>query len=87
MVENGHTEGALEILAQATQKEDIPAKSRAKAYYDLGLIQTYSWRFAEALANLQEASRLVPGSKRYAGAIRMWREEQYRAQQYWNQID
>lgn len=87
MVVNGNTDGALEILAQATQKEDIPAKTRAKAYYDLGLIQTYSWRFAEALANLQEAQRLVPSSKRYASAIRMCQDEQYKAQLYWNQTD
>ncbi|HOZ01130.1 MAG TPA: CsgG/HfaB family protein [Candidatus Syntrophosphaera sp.] len=76
---NGRTGTALSLLEQATGKEDVPAKSRARAYYDLGLLQTYLGDFDNALANLRAAHQLVPQSKRYKQAIQICLDEQYRA--------
>ncbi|HOG31281.1 MAG TPA: CsgG/HfaB family protein [Candidatus Syntrophosphaera sp.] len=87
MVVVGETGRALEILQAAALKPDIPAKSRAKAYYNLGLIQTYSGDYENALTNLIRALELVPGNSRYSRAIRICRDERYQAEQVRQQME
>ncbi|MCB5247625.1 MAG: CsgG/HfaB family protein [Candidatus Cloacimonetes bacterium] len=87
MVVVGEFERAIEILQSATFKPGIPDKSRAKAFYDLGLIQMYSGDYDNSLANLLEALELVPKSSRYARAIQTCRDERYKADQVRRQME
>jgi len=87
MVVVGETERALEILQAAALKPEIPAKSCAKAYYNLGLIQTYTGAYDNALANLIQALELVPGNSRYSRAIQICRDERHQAEQVRRQME
>ncbi len=84
---NGNTGQALDLLEQATQKFDIPAKSLAKAYYNLGLLQTYIGDFDSAMENLNQALRLRPGTQRYSRAIQTCWDEQRKAALFQEQTD
>lgn len=85
LIINGSTGQALHILYEATLKNDIPIKSLAKAYYNLGLLQTYIGDFDNALWNLNQALSLRPSSKRYSNAIRICHEEQDKAARFLQQ--
>lgn len=87
MVVIGETRRALEILTTATQKPDIPFKSRAKAFYDLGIIQMYSGEYDQALDNFVQAYNLVPKNSRYTNAIKTCRDERFKAEQLRRQME
>ncbi len=87
MVVVGEFDRALEILSAASLKPDIPAKSRARAFYDLGLIQMYSGDYDNALANFLRALELSPENGRYTRAIQTCRDERYNAAQVKRQME
>jgi tetratricopeptide (TPR) repeat protein len=70
---------ALEILERAAERPGLEDKSRAKAYYNLGVIQMYLGDYDNSLANLRTALELQPGKKLYVRAINTCRQEQANA--------
>ena len=87
MVVVGEFERAIQILGDATLKPEIPVKSRAKAFYNLGLIQMYSGDYDNAIDNFVQALNLVPKSGRYSRAIQTCRDERYQADQVRRQME
>ncbi len=87
MVVIGETGSALEILTTAARKPDVPSKSRAKAFYNLGLIQMYTGDYDNALDNFNQARNLSPKNNRYTNAIKTCRDERNKADQVRRQME
>jgi len=82
----GEWNDGLNILQKATEKTGLEKEVRAKSFYNLGLAQTYSGDFQNALANLKKALLLDPESSRYQGAVRNVKSEQEKAQRLKEQL-
>ena len=69
----------IEFLKSATHKEGLKPAVRAKAFYNLGLAETYMGNYEQALESLSKALTLHPGSSRYQRAISETRSEKENA--------
>jgi len=86
MFKVGEWNDGINILQKATEKTGLEKEVRAKSFYNLGLAQTYSGDFENALANLKKALLLDPESSRYQNAIRNVKAEQEKAQRLNEQL-
>lgn len=59
----------ISLLESATQKSGLEPQIKAKAFYNLGLAQTYTGRNDEAIENLKQAITLDPKSSKYSNAL------------------
>jgi hypothetical protein len=75
----GDIQTAISVLSDATLKTDLEPKVRAKAYYDLGLVQVYNRDFEPAKENLMQALLLHPGKGLYMDALDICRYEEENA--------
>jgi len=82
----GEWDDGINILQNATEKTGLEKEVRAKTFYNLGLAQTYSGDFQNALANLKKALLLDPESSRYQGAFRNVKSEQEKAERLKEQL-
>ena len=76
----GEWDDGLNLLQNATEKSGLKSKIKAKAFYNLGLAQTYSGDFENALVNLKEALKLNADSSRYKSAIMNAKAEREKAE-------
>ncbi|MHB2153181.1 CsgG/HfaB family protein [Calditrichota bacterium GD2] len=65
----GEWDEGINLLKTAANREYKKPKTKAKAYYNLGLALTYYGKFDEALAILKKALTINPKSKLYQNAI------------------
>jgi tetratricopeptide (TPR) repeat protein len=86
MFKIGEWDDGMNLLQKATEKTGLEKEVRAKTYYNLGLAQTYSGDFEEALVNLKKALMLEPDSSRYQGAIQNVKAEQEKAEKLKEQL-
>jgi tetratricopeptide (TPR) repeat protein len=82
----GEWNDGLNLLQKATEKAGLKQKVRAKAYYNLGLAQTYSGDFESALVNLKKALELNADSSRYQRAIMNAKTEREKAEKLKEQL-
>ena len=86
MFKIGEWDDGINLLQNATKKTHLEKEIRAKSFYNLGLAQTYSGEFENALANLKKALLLEPDSSRYQNAIRNVKAEQEKAERLKEQL-
>ena len=86
MFKIGEWNDGINLLENATKKTHLEKEIRAKSFYNLGLAQTYSGDFENALANLKKALLLEPDSSRYQNAIRNVKAEQEKAERLKEQL-
>lgn len=65
----GEWEDGVALLEGAARKTGLPAEVQAKAFYDLGLAETYAGQFDQAIEHLKTALSLNPRSRRIQNAI------------------
>lgn len=82
----GEWDDGLNLLTKATEKKGLDKEVRAKAFYNLGLAQTYSGEFEAALENLKKALMLESDSSRYQRAIQNVKLEQEKAERLKEQL-
>lgn len=83
----GEWEEGLRLFQQAADKKDLEPKISAKAYYNLGLAQTYNGMYDESLQNLKKAFSLMPKSKFYMEAINTCKAEKEKADKLKEQLE
>lgn len=86
MFKIGEWDDGLNLLQKATEKTGLENEVKAKSIYNLGLAQTYSGDFANALENLKKALLLDPESSRYQHAIQNVKAEQEKAERLKEQL-
>jgi len=86
MFKIGEWNDGINLLQKATQKTRLEKEVRAKSFYNLGLAQTYSGDFENALLNLKKALMLETDSSRYQRAIRNVKTEQEKAERLKEQL-
>ena len=59
----------LELLESATKKDGLEPQVKAKAFYNLGLAQTYTGRNDEAIETMKQAITLDPKNSKYSNAL------------------
>lgn len=69
----------LQLLDSATHKDGLVPEVKAKTYYNLGLAQTYTGEFDEALINIKKAFKLIPTSSAYKKALLKVKNEKKKA--------
>ena len=57
------------LLESATKKDGLEPQVKAKAFYNLGLAQTYTGRTDEAIETLKQAITLDPKNSKYSNAL------------------
>lgn len=82
----GEWEDGIGFLQSAMKKGGLSNEVKAKAYYNLGLAQTYTGAIDEAMGNLKEAIMLNPGSSAYSRALRKAKKEKVKAEKLKAQI-
>jgi curli biogenesis system outer membrane secretion channel CsgG len=82
----GEWDDGLNLLQKATEKTKLKNEVKAKAFYNLGLAQTYSGEFDDALANLKKALKLNSKSSRYQRAIMNAKSEREKAEKLKEQL-
>ena len=82
----GEWDDGVALLQKATEKPKLKNEVRAKAFYNMGLAQTYSGDFDNALANLKKALELNPKSSRYQRAITNAKAEREKAEKLKEQL-
>ena len=82
----GEWDEGVKILEGAVKKTNIEPKTRAKAFYNLGLAETYSGQFNRALFHLRKALSVNPNSWRYQKAIINAKEEKKKAKKLKEEI-
>ncbi len=87
LFESGEWTDGLHLLEKATRKSGLKTKVKAKAYYNLGLAQTYHGNFKQAVMNLKKALELNPDSSRYRNALKNARVEQRKAEKLKEQLN
>ena len=73
--EVGEWDEGVNILKSATERKDLEAEVKAKAFYNLGLAQMYSGQCEDAIKYFKQALSLNPDSSRYQSAILKAKEE------------
>jgi len=73
-IQIGETNEAIKMFTEASQKPELLPKIKAKAFYDLGLIQMYVGQYEDSITNLKEAYKLNPVTK-YMTAINTAKQE------------
>jgi curli biogenesis system outer membrane secretion channel CsgG len=86
MFKIGEWDDGLKLLQSATEKTSLEKEVRAKSFYNLGLAQTYSGDFDEAIKNLKKALMLNPDSSRYQSAIMNTKAEKEKAEKLKEQL-
>ncbi|MCK5033960.1 MAG: hypothetical protein KAS18_10010, partial [Calditrichia bacterium] len=86
MFKIGEWDDGLKLLQKATEKTGLEKEVRAKTFYNLGLAQTYSDDFENALVNLKKALMLETDSSRYQRAIQNVKAEQEKAERLKEQL-
>ena len=86
MFKIGEWDDGMNLLQKATEKKGLDKDVRAKTFYNLGLAQTYSGDFEDALVNLKKALMLEPDSSRYQRAIQNVKAEQEKAERLKEQL-
>jgi tetratricopeptide (TPR) repeat protein len=61
----GDVEGAYEIMKGIAERVDLKDKVKARAHYNLGLVQMHTNELSEAVKNLQLAYQLQPSNEAY----------------------
>ena len=69
---------AVKLLADATTRQDLVPKVKAKAYYNYGLILNSIGKFDEAINNFNDAMKLMPNITKYQEAIVTAKEDKAR---------
>jgi tetratricopeptide (TPR) repeat protein len=83
----GEWDDGMVLLKGAVRKPGLPGEVQAKAYYNLGLAETYAGQFEEAIAHLKIALSLDPKSKRIQNAILSTKMEQESAEKLKEQLE
>ena len=83
----GEWEDGMVLLQGTVRKSGLPGEVQAKAYYNLGLAETYAGHFEPALENLKIALSLDPRSKRIQNAILRTKMEQENAEKLKEQLE
>ncbi|UCH10137.1 MAG: tetratricopeptide repeat protein, partial [Fidelibacterota bacterium] len=83
----GEWEDGMLLLEGTIRKSGLPGEVQAKAYYNLGLAETYAGQFEEAIEHLKIAMSLNPKSKRIQNAILRVKMEQESAEKLKEQLE
>ncbi len=82
----GDWNDAVNTLRSATMKPEIDDDTRAKAYYNYGLVILYYGKYDGATEAFRRAMQLNPGRKRYQEAIIKARSEKEKAEELQRQL-
>jgi len=82
----GEWEEGMTILRGTTSKTGLPLEVQAKAFYNLGLAETYAGEFDAAIEHLKIALSLDPKSKRFQRTILRAKMEQENAERLEEQL-
>ncbi len=77
---------AINTLRKATMKPEINDKTRAKAYYNYGLVIMYDGQYENAIEAFRKAMQLRSGRNRYQQAIIKARKEKQKREELEKQI-
>ena len=86
MFKVGEWDDGIKLLQTATKKKKLKKVIRAKAFYNLGLAQTYQGQYDLAIQNIKKAIDLNPKSSRYMNALRNVKNEQKKAEELEQQL-
>ncbi len=86
MFKVGEWPDGMNLLESATRKKKLKKEIRAKAFYNLGLAQTYQGQYELAIQNIKKAIDLNPKSSRYMNALRTAKNEQKKAEELEQQL-
>ena len=82
----GEWNDGLQLLESAKNKAGLETKVKAKAFYNLGLAQTYASEHESAIENIKMAMKLVPASSVYQKALLKAKKEKADAEKLKEQI-
>ncbi|UCD37404.1 MAG: tetratricopeptide repeat protein [Fidelibacterota bacterium] len=82
----GEWEDGMVLLRGTIGKSGLPGEVQAKAFYNLGLAETYAGQFDTAIEHLKTALSLNPKSKRIQDAIIRAKMEQENAERLQEQL-
>ena len=77
---------AIHTLRSATMKPEIDDDTRAKAFYNYGLVIMYYGKYDEAVEAFRRAMQLNPGRNKYQDAIIRARAEKEKAEELQRQL-
>lgn len=82
----GDWEDAIRTLQMAAMKNDLDDKTKAKAFYNYGLVILYDGQYENAMESFRRAMQLNPKKKQYQLAVIRAKNEQENAERLKNQM-
>ncbi|MFW5758667.1 MAG: CsgG/HfaB family protein, partial [Bacteroidota bacterium] len=83
----GDWDDAIRTLQMAAMKNDLDDKTKAKAFYNYGLVNLYDGQYENAIESFRRAMQLNPKKKTYQQAVIRARNEQANAEKLKEQMD